>query len=342
MFYGQKLQMMMYLNDISRSLKRVQVMKENSRKESVDYLKNLNKDITNPQEKIDPILEYFTILPVDMDPSGVMKKLEHVLNTRDDRMKNEIKSLAPSATSVQHSSLENIVEVATALNFVYKVIRHFYILGKKTSSFMLIVQLQAMLPMILQEAEALSNAVNALKLSQPLGDGIGAMVAGKFMVGKEKKTIARETVLSESEYKERILYLMKAEGPGGYVGQPGTALTRVFDEMGTKIDTIIMIDAALKLEGEKSGEIAEGIGAAIGGMGVDRFKIEEVALKHNTPLYAIVIKQSIQEAISTMKKEIAESIDKVIPILYRIIEEKTKSGDSVLIIGVGNTLGVAQ
>ncbi|MHA2092391.1 MAG: DUF1512 family protein, partial [Candidatus Kariarchaeaceae archaeon] len=62
----------------------------------------------------------------------------------------------------------------------------------------------------------------------------------------------------------------------------------------------------------------------------------------NTPLYAIVIKQSIQEAISTMKKEIAESIDKVIPILYRIIEEKTKSGDSVLIIGVGNTLGVAQ
>ena len=36
---------------------------------------------------------------------------------------------------------------------------------------------------------------------------------------------------------------------------------------------IITIDAALKLEGEDTGEVAEGIGAAIGGPGIERYKI---------------------------------------------------------------------
>lgn len=103
-----------------------------------------------------------------------------------------------------------------------------------------------------------------------------------------------------------------------------------------------MIDAALKLEGEKTGSIAEGIGAAIGGIGVDRFKIEEVAQKNNIPVYAIVIKQSLVEAISIMKKDIAESTDKVIEITQKIINEKSEKGDNILVIGVGNTIGVAQ
>jgi hypothetical protein len=43
-----------------------------------------------------------------------------------------------------------------------------------------------------------------------------------------------------------------------------------------------------------------------------------------------------------MKKEIAESIEKVSKSVFNVIDERTKEGDSVLIIGVGNTLGVAQ
>jgi hypothetical protein len=59
-------------------------------------------------------------------------------------------------------------------------------------------------------------------------------------------------------------------------------------------------------------------------------------------MYAVVVKQSLIDAISVMKKEIAEASDKTVAVVQRIIEEKTKEGDTVLIIGVGNTLGVAQ
>ena len=59
-----------------------------------------------------------------------------------------------------------------------------------------------------------------------------------------------------------------------------------------------MIDAALKMEGEDSATVSQGFGAAIGGIGTDRFQIEEVATKHNIPVFAIVIKQSVKEAIT--------------------------------------------
>lgn len=341
-FYGQKIQSWMMLNEVSRSLNRLKGMKERTRNETVSYVKNVLKPESDPVERIDQFLEYFTIMPVETDPSGVMSKIEHIMLIRDERMREEIKALGPKADAVQISTAENMLEATTIMNLIFKIVRHFYIMGKRTSSIFVLAQLQMIMPMILQEAEALVSAVDTFKQAQPIGDGIGAIVAAKFMLENEKKPIARDTVYSQSEYNGRSLYLIKAEGPGGNVGQPGLAVEKLVSDMGVKVNTIIMVDAALKLEGEKTGEIAEGIGAAIGGIGVDRFKIEETATKHGIPLYAIVIKQSIIEAISVMRKEIAETTDRVVKRVQRIIDERTKEGDKVLIVGVGNSFGVGQ
>jgi hypothetical protein len=339
---GQQLNSWLIILRVGRSLGTLKIMKEKSRKEAIDYLSNINKSSSDISPKVDQVLEYFTIMPVDLDPNGIVRKIEHVTITQDDRVRAEIKKIAPTADIVQATAAQNILEVATSVNLIYKIIRHFYLMGKKTSNFALLFQLQMIMPFLMQEADALVSAIDAFKQAQPIGDGLGPMVAGKLMLGLEKKVVARETILSEGEYKGRTLYLMKAEGPGGTVGMPGEAVEKMISEMGMKINTIIMVDAALKLEGENSGEVAEGIGAAIGGIGVDRFKIEEVATREKIPLYAIVVKQSIVDAISVMRKEIAEASDKVIAVAQRIIEEKTQVGDKVLVVGVGNTLGVAQ
>ena len=55
---------------------------------------------------------------------------------------------------VQINNLENTLEAAMALNFIYKVVRHYYIQGKKTLSLYVIMQLQMILPMVMKEAEA--------------------------------------------------------------------------------------------------------------------------------------------------------------------------------------------
>ncbi len=341
MFYGQRFQMWMVLNDVSKSVNKLKGMREGARKEAIEYAKSINPNVDNT-EKIDRFLEYFTIMPVDIDPSGIVKKLQHLVRIRDDRVKAEVKALAPSMDNVSASKMENILEAATILHLIYKVVRHFFLMGKKTTSMFFLVQLQMVMPMLLQEAEALNKAIGTFKVGQPIGDGIGPMIVGKLMLNKEKKIVAKETVVSEDQYSGRTIYLMKAEGPAGSVGEPGTAVEKLINEMGVNINSIIMIDAALKLEGEKTGELAEGVGAAIGGIGVDRFQIEEVATKHGIPVYAVIIKQSVLDAITVMKKEIAESIEKVTKSVFSVVEERTKEGDKVLIIGVGNTLGVGQ
>ncbi len=104
---------------------------------------------------------------------------------------------------------------------------------------------------------------------------------------------------------------------------------------------IIMIDAALRLEGEKTGEVTEGVGAAIGGIGTERYKIEEEATKFGIPVYAIVIKQSIQEAVTTMKKDIVDAVEPVMAAVKRLILERTKEGELVIVAGIGNTVGIA-
>jgi hypothetical protein len=356
--YATRIQVYLALSDISRGLNRLKIMKDKSRKEAIDYLINVGKAPGDPTERVDQFLDYVTIMPVDIDPQGLVGKIDHVVSTNNDRVRAEVTNLltqtnqiastqtgqvgVTQANPVTVSISENLLEVASSLNLIHKIVRHYYLLGKKTNSYFTLIQLQMLMPMIIQEADALLNAVDSFKVGQPVGDGIGASIAARYMVGKEKRVVAKDTVMAMAEYKGRKLYVIKAEGPMGYVGQPGIAIRKVVEEMGVKPSAIVMIDAALKLEGEKTGEIAEGVGAAIGGIGVEKFQIEEVATNQKVPLYAILVKQSILEAITVMRKEIAEATDKVVQILNRVIEEKTKEGDSVVIAGIGNTLGIAQ
>ncbi|HXY56228.1 MAG TPA: DUF1512 domain-containing protein [Nitrososphaerales archaeon] len=341
-FYQARLQSYMALNDISRGLNKLKVMKDKARKEAIDYLVNVGKATNDPTQRVDQFLDYVTIMPVDIDPAGLVGKIDHVVTTNNDRVRAEVGALLGQSNPVTVSISENLLEVATSLNAIHKIVRHFYLLGKKTNSYITLLQLQMLMPMIIQEADALLNAVDSFKLGQPVGDGIGPVIVSRYMNGKEKRAIAKDTVMAVTEYKGRKLYVLKADGPMAYVGQPGVAIKKIIEEMGVKPSAIVMIDAALKLEGEKTGEIAEGVGAAIGGIGVEKFQIEEAATKAKVPLYAILVKQSILEAITVMRKEIAEAGDKATQVLNRVIEEKTKEGDDVVVAGIGNTLGVAQ
>src|SRR5919199_1177358 len=344
MMYAQKFQSKVILGEISKSLIKLKTMKEGARTEAINYVKTAFKSpsSSDPALGVDRFLEYFTIMPVDLDPTGIINKLDHIMRTRDERIRAEVRKLCGEASNQEVTKMENILEAATALNMIYKVVRHFYLMGKRTTNMFVLVQLQMVMPLLLQEAEALQNGISAFKNGQPIGDSIGPMVVGKMMIGKEKKLIARETLYTEDEYQGRKLYFLKAEGPSGAVGRPGEGVQRLAGEMGLKIDAIIMIDAALKLEGEKTGAVAEGIGAAIGGIGVERYQIEDIATQFNIPVYAVIVKESIQDAISIMRKEISDSFDKVTTAVLNLIEDKTLVGQSVLVIGVGNTLGVAQ
>jgi len=341
-FYGQRIQMYVMLREVEGSLFKLKYIKDEGRKIAIETIKEVGKPQTDPTVRVDRFLEYFTYPPQSMDPSGIVWKLEHILDIRDVRFKDEVKMMAPSADETQTNNLENTLEAAMALNYIYKVIRHFYLLGKKTLSLYIIMQIQMILPLIMREAEAYANALKAFSYGQPIGDGAGALVAARLMHRHEIRKVPKDCVVATVPIEGRTAYVIKAEGPGGNVGKTGDAMKTVIEENEGKIAAIIMVDAAQKLEGEEVGDLAEGVGAAIGGPGVDQFKIEESILKYRIPINAIAIKEDIGDAVSPMRKEIFEAVDKAIERIKQVILERTKEGDKVIIAGAGNTIGIAQ
>ena len=339
-FYGQRLQLIITSRDIKKELTRLEQFRNDSRNALIEYVKNNLTSKYDVTKKLDRYFDYFTIMPVDIDPNGIIPKIHHLVRSREDTTRRQIRSLFTEISPMEVTKVQNLVEIVTSLQLLQKIVKHLFLTAKKQNNYPLILPLQMMLPFIMEQAEALKDAMSAFKQGQPIGDGIGPFVVGEMMLGTKKQKIELETVYSKSEFKGRKLILLKAEGPYATVGRPGEATESLVEQY--KPDIIVMIDAALKLEGEDSGEVAQGFGAAIGGIGTDRFKIEEIATKSNIPVFSIVIKQSVKDAMTLMKKEIADQMSNVKNQVHEMITDNTKSGQTVLVIGVGNTLGVAQ
>ena len=339
-FYGQRIQLIISSNEIKKDIDKLEKFKNDSRQKLIHYIKNTLNPKDDPVKKIDSFLEYFTIMPVDLDPNGIIPKINHLVHSREDFTRLQVKLLFNEISDFELTKVHNLLEIATSLQLFHKITRHLYLTAKKQKNFPLILPLQMMIPFIMEEANALKDAVESMKNGQPMGDGIGPMVVGEMMLAVSKQNAAFETVWAKSEYEGRELLLVKAEGPNATVGRPGEAIENIIPQK--KPDLIIMIDAALKLEGENSASIAKGFGAAIGGIGTERFKIEDVATKNNIPILAIVVKQTINEAITLMSEDIAKQAKSVKTQIHEMIEENSKSGQIVMIVGVGNTLGISQ
>jgi len=339
-FYGQRIQLIITSGDIKKKLAKLDEMRNDSRDELLGYIKKNLTSTDNPTQKFDRFLDYFTIMPVDIDPNGIVPKIHHLVRSREDTTRKQIRSLFSEIDTMELSKVQNILEIVATLQLFHKVVRHLFLTAKKQNNYPMILPLQMILPFIMEQAEALKDAVPAFKQGQPIGDGIGPLVVGEMMLNTKKQKAEFETVYSESEFEGRKLILLKAEGPYATVGRPGEATESLVGKY--KPDIIVMIDAALKFEGEDSGTVAQGFGAAIGGVGTDRFKIEEVATKLNIPVFSIVVKQSVNDAITLMKKEIATQAENVKSQVQEMITDNTKSGQTALVIGVGNTLGVSQ
>ncbi|KYH39505.1 MAG: hypothetical protein AYL33_008160 [Candidatus Bathyarchaeota archaeon B63] len=262
--YGQRLQVKIMLKEIERSLFKLKLMRDRGREIAISTIKKMSKGDNDPTERVDRILEHIYIPPVSLDPSGIMKRLEHLIDVRDFRLKDEVRLMVPDADETRINNLSNMLEAALALNQIYKIVRHFYLMGKKTSSFYIILQLQMILPQIMKECQAFASALTAFNAGQPIGDGVGPLVAARLMHGSRAYEITKDTIVSEVSIEGRTAYVLKAKGPGGNVGKPGEAIRQILEEKEGRVSRIIVIDAAQKLEGEKPGEVVEGTGAAIG------------------------------------------------------------------------------
>lgn len=303
----------------------------------------LNKISKKPDKKLKKqvgnFMEFFAITPVDLDPYGIVRKFDHIIKLEKDRFNYFASQVAPHLGKEEQANIVMGLSAAMSLYQITKIMRHFVELIKKTKSYNLALIIQMQLLMIERMAKALFKGTEALSYGWAIGDGIGPYVAANFIGDDKAEEVDEETIVSRRKYKGRDIIVMKAKGPGGRTGNPGKALENLSKK--EKIAKIITIDAAAKLEGEKTGSTAEGIGVAMGGIGVERYQIEDVAVKNKIPLDSIIVKMSQEEAIMAMEKSVLEATPRVLEILDETID-RTKEKGILVVIGVGNTSGVGN
>ncbi|WP_232203748.1 DUF1512 domain-containing protein [Caldivirga maquilingensis] len=348
-WFYETFQLWRYQSQVSGFLNRLRVSMNNNITQVLDFITSkVNEDKKLIESRIRDLMEMVIIEPTSMEPEGLVRKYKALINSYNDRLEKDVSRLMPSISNSRPiiQNFTNVVDVLRELNFIYKVIDHYYRLAMKYKSYYLLIQLAAILPLLKEEIDALNGSVPAFLKGQPIGDSAGPLTVFRFKnlcsnlepIGDSIK----DTYIASCNFKGRKIYLVKAEGPGGTVGHLDDAIRYIYESINARPRLMITIDAALKLEGEESGSIAEGLGVAMGGIGVEKFNIESIATKYDTPIYAILIKMSMPEALNAMTKPIDEAVNKVVERLGKVIDSYSDPNDEVIIVGVGNTIGVAQ
>ncbi len=346
LFFGanQRLQIYVWTKDIRAKLVILDRMRKDASKRTMDFM--VKNKAREPSKLLDKVVNFFVIPPVDIEPTDIIRRLEHLFNLRTRRFREDFKSAMPEADEVTRSKAETAAEITAALDFIYRYVRHLLLTGEKTKNWILIMQLQLVMPQILQIAETYRKALDDFLVGAPIGDAAGPIVAVR-LAGYETpwRLVTEDTVAAETTFEGRRIVVVKAKGPESNVGRPGYATYKVIEELvesGRRPNLMITVDAALKLEGEDTGLVAEGVGAAIGDIGPEKIKFERIAAKYEIPLRAVIVKMGMDEAILTMKKEISDALGKAVERVKNIILRETSEGDTVVVIGVGNSMGVGQ
>ena len=336
-FFYPRLMLTQIMWKLERTANNLETM---SKRSKLFIIKNISKNPSKElKESVNRFFEFFMIQPVSLDPAGIVGKFDHIIQGQRQKFRYFVKQIAPHLNKERQANIRMGLAGGITVHEIAKIVRHYVELVRQTKSFQIAMIIQMQLPLIEKIATAVYQGTKSLTKGEPIGDGLGPLAAA-HLIGSNKVVEVEDNILmAKTKMDGRDIIILKAKGPGGRLGSPGKAVEKVISK--TRVVKVITIDAAAKLEGERTGSLAEGVGVAMGGPGVERTYIEDVVTKKDIPLDSIVVKMSGEEAMMPMKKEIKDAIPEVKKSVKRSLKSTTGRG-SVLIVGVGNTSGIGN
>ena len=291
---------------------------------------------TELKEKIGNFMEFFAVEPINVDPYGIVNKLSHLVEQVEGKFKDFTKEVAPRMSPEDQASLVGGMSGAITMNQISKIVRHIVETVRKTKNLQLALVLQMQMPFIEKMAKSMLNGTETMSNGWPMGDSAGPMVAAQ-LIGDSKGKEIRDTIVVRKKIKGRNVVILKAKGPGGRLGKEWELVESEVKR--GKIAKILSIDAAGKLEGEKTGSLAEGVGVAMGSF--YRAYIENIATVKKVPIESVAIKMSPEEAVMNMPLDVLKAIPKATSLVESNIKN-TKQKGAIIVLGVGNTSGVGN
>ncbi len=296
--------------------------------------KKTKKRDKNTLKRIRKFMDFIVIQPSNLDPYGIVKRIDHIIRTSDKRFEEFSNKIG---IGMAHSDVKKInygLRGAMSVHQIAKVMRHYVEIVKKYKNLQVALIIQMQLPIIDSMIKSEMEGTKAFLNGWPVGDSIGPLVAASHM--KKPKPVGTGVVYDETKINGRNVIFMKASGPEPELGRVDDALAEIMKKR--KIHRVLTIDAGAKLEGEKTGSVSEGVGFAMGGNG-EREIIERMLMDKKIPIDSIVVKMGENEAIKPMTKNVFNSLKDVEYFINESVN-RIKKGETIVVIGVGNTIGV--
>ena len=74
-------------------------------------------------------------MPVDIDPNGIIPKIHHLVRSRDDTTRKQVKSMFSEINTLEVTKVQNLLEIVTTLQLLHKVVRHLFLTAKKQNNY---------------------------------------------------------------------------------------------------------------------------------------------------------------------------------------------------------------
>jgi hypothetical protein len=288
-------------------------------------------------DSVKGMMDYFVIEPDAVEPSGLANKIRQLTQRHDKKLDMFIDDITSGMTPEEKKNLAAGMMHTIGIYQISKIIRHFIELIKETKNYQLGMILQMQLPFIDKQVKALYASVPAFTNSIPVGDCIGPLYAATLIGDAKLSRISEGTVVAIKEINGKEVYILKAEGPGANLGNIDEAIRKIVSK--NKIEKIITVDASGKLEGEKTGEVAMGVGFAMGPRGAERYFAESFLMEKGIPVDAIAVKMKPEEALMPMPLEIKNALPKIDKAVRAELKEVKKKA---IVCGIGVTVGVGN
>ena len=274
------------------------------------------------KKNLSRIMEHFVIEPDSIDPYGIAKKIRYITRSHDKRLEYYMDEISTGLQEEEKKNLAAGLAHTIGLYQITKIIRHFIELIKQTKNFQIGMILQMQLPFIDRQMKGLYQSVPAFVNSIPVGDTIGPLYTARLIGDSKIKELDEETVMARKKLYGKEVFIIKAKGPAANLGNLDAAIRKIVSK--NKIEKIITIDGSGKLEGEKTGIVAEGVGFAMGPRGAQKFFAESFLMERGIQIDAIAIKMKPEEALSPMPKEVLKSISQIDEAVKRSLKEVKK------------------
>ena len=332
-FIYPRMMLQQLILQLERSALKLEAMSADARKMIVRKVGNESRAT---DEKIRNFQEFIAIEPSSFDPYGIVKKVDQVSRNVESRFDEFVDEIGAGKSQKEKREINFGLRAAIGVHTIAKIVRHYVETAKKFKNLQIAMVIQMQLPQIEKLAESELKGTDAFVNGFPVGDSIGPYVAATYI--EKSRPVAEGIVGGETTILGRKVFVLKASGPDPHLGRVDEAVEKIVKK--NRIAKVITVDAAGKLEGEKTGSVAEGVGFAMGG-GVEREIVEAVLLPRKIPLDTIVVKVGMEDAITPMKKEIKDAAPKVQDLIKDSVRRSPKNA-KIILVGVGNSCGIGN